>query len=266
MIRSIAPRHPYFAAGEPPRVLAHRGLVTSDAAALGIVDNSFAAVAEAHAAGLAYVESDCHLTADGTVVLFHDDDLERVTGDPRRIADVRLHELEEVMSDRGGLITLEQALEAFPETRFNLDVKAEAAAEPVGRLVAPQAHRVLLTSFSDERRRRALAAAASAGAALAPATSPGSATVARIVATVTTGITPLARRALRGIDALQIPERQGRVRVLSPRLVEAAHAAGVEVHVWTVNDVDDMTRLLDAGVDGLVTDRGDVALALVNAR
>ncbi|MDF2047058.1 glycerophosphodiester phosphodiesterase family protein [Microbacterium sp. Kw_RZR3] len=266
MIRSLAPRHPYFAAGDPPRVLAHRGLVTSDAAALGIVDNSFAAVAEAHAAGLVYVESDCHLTADGTVVLFHDDDLERVTGDPRRIADVRLHELEEVMSDRGGLITLEQALEAFPETRFNLDVKAEAAADPVGRLVAPQAHRVLLTSFSDERRRRALAAAARAGAALAPATSPGSATVARIVAAVTTGIAPLARRALRGIDALQIPERQGRVRVLSPRLVEAAHAAGVEVHVWTVNDVDDMTRLLDAGVDGLVTDRGDVALELVNGR
>ncbi len=266
MIRSIAPRHPYFAAGDPPRVLAHRGLVTAEAAALGIVDNSFAAVAEAHAAGLVYVESDCHLTADGTVVLFHDEDLARVAGDPRRISDVRLHELEEVMSDRGGLITLDQALDAFPETRFNLDVKAEAAAEAVGRLVAPQAHRVLLSSFSDDRRRRALLAAARAGAALAPATSPGSATVARIVAAVATGIVPLARRALRSVDALQIPERQGRLRVVSPRLIAAAHAAGVEVHVWTVNDEDDMTRLLDAGVDGLVTDRGDVALALVNSR
>jgi len=266
MIRSIAPRHPYFAAGDPPRVLAHRGLVTADAAALGIVENSFAAVAEAHAAGLVYVESDCHLTADGVVVLFHDDDLDRVTGDPRRIADVRLHELEEVMADRGGLITLEQALEAFPETRFNLDVKAEAAAEPVGRLVAPHADRVLLTSFSDDRRHRALAAAAGVGGALAPATSPGSATVARVVAAAATGIGPLVRRALRGIDALQIPERQGRLRVVSPRLIDAAHAAGVEVHVWTVNDEADMTRLLDAGVDGLVTDRGDAALALVNSR
>ncbi|BAJ76543.1 glycerophosphoryl diester phosphodiesterase [Microbacterium testaceum StLB037] len=266
MIRSIAPRHPYFAAGDPPRVLAHRGLVTADAAALGIVENSFAAVAEAHAAGLVYVESDCHLTADGVVVLFHDDDLDRVTGDPRRIADVRLHELEEVMADRGGLITLEQALEAFPETHFNLDVKAEAAAEPVGRLVAPHADRVLLTSFSDDRRHRALAAAASVGGALAPATSPGSATVARVVAAVATGIGPLVRRALRGIDALQIPERQGRIRVVSPRLIDAAHASGVEVHVWTVNDEADMSRLLDAGVDGLVTDRGDAARALVNSR
>lgn len=266
MIPSSAPRHPYFATGDPPRVLAHRGLVTVEAASAGVVDNSFAAVAEAHAVGLAYVESDCHLTADGVVVLFHDDDLARVTGDPRRIADVRLHELEEVMSDHGGLITLEQALEAFPDTRFNLDVKAEAAAEPVGRLVAAQAHRVLLTSFSEERRRRALDAAMTAGASVRPATSPGSATVARLVAAVATGVVPVARRVLRGLDALQIPERQGPVRVLTPRLLRIAHAVGVEVHVWTVNDRNDMMRLLEMGVDGLVTDRGDVALELVNGR
>jgi len=266
MHSATASRHPYFAAGTPPRVLAHRGLVTPEAAALGVVENSFAAVAEAHAAGIAYVESDCHLTADGTVVLFHDDDLARVTGDPRRLADVRLHELEEVMADRGGLITLPQALEAFPHTRFNLDVKAEAAAEPVGRTVAAHAARVLVTSFSDERRRRALAAAARSGASMRPATSPGSATVARLVAAVAAGLSPVARRLLRDLDALQVPERQGPVRVVSPRLIRAAHAAGVEVHVWTVNDEPDMRRLLEMGVDGIVTDRADVALAVVNAR
>ncbi|MDF2992415.1 MAG: glycerophosphoryl diester phosphodiesterase [Microbacterium sp.] len=261
-----APRHPYLDATEPPRVLAHRGLVTREAAAVGVVENSFAAVAEAHAAGLAYVESDCHLTADGVVILFHDDDLARVTGDPRRIADVRVHELEEVMADRGGLITLAQALEAFPDTRFNLDVKAEAAAEPVGRLVAPHAERVLVTSFSDDRRRRALAAAVTSGAAIRPATSPGSATVTRVVGALAAGLAPLARRLMSDLDALQVPERHGRVRVVSPRLIRAAHAAGVEVHVWTVNEEADMTRLLDLGVDGLVTDRADAALDLVNRR
>lgn len=258
-------RHPYLSP-DAPRVLAHRGLVTPDAAEHGVVENSFAAVASAHAAGAAYVESDCHLTADGEVVLFHDDDLRRVADDPRAIADVRLHELEDLMSERGGLITLAQALEAFPEVRFNLDVKAAAAADGVGRLVAPHADRVLVTSFSDERRLAALAAAEAAGAARRPATSPGSATVARLLAALALRRNRRVRALLDGLDALQIPERQGPVRVVTPGLVRAAHAAGVEVHVWTVNAEDDMARLLDAGVDGLVTDRADAALALVNER
>lgn len=258
-------RHPYLSPA-PPRVLAHRGLVTADDAAHGVVENSFAAVAAAHAAGVAYVESDCHLTADGVVILFHDDDLSRVTGDPRKIADVRLPELEELMAGRGGLVTLPQALEAFPDVRFNLDVKAEAAADPVGRLIAPHAERVLVTSFSDDRRRGALAAARSAGAALRPATSPGSSTVARLVAAQRLGLRGTVRRLLTDLDALQIPERQGPVHVVTRGLVGAAHAAGVEVHVWTVNDPEDMQRLLDLGVDGLVTDRADLALAVVNER
>ena len=77
--------HRWFEGAARPRVLAHRGLVTAEDVAHGIVENSFAAVAAAHAAGAVYVESDCHLTADGTVVLFHDDDLSRVTGDPRLV-------------------------------------------------------------------------------------------------------------------------------------------------------------------------------------
>ncbi|MFF0910081.1 glycerophosphodiester phosphodiesterase family protein [Microbacterium enclense] len=259
-------RHPFLPAEDRPRVLAHRGLVTPDAAASGIVENTFAALAEAQAAGVTYVESDCHLTADGVVVLFHDDDLARVTGDPRAIADVRVRELEEIMSDRGGLVTLPQALDAFPDVRFNLDVKAEAAAVPVGRAVAPHADRVLVTSFSDRRRRTALAAARAAGAEIAPATSAGSATVARLLAALAVRASPLVRRLLRDVDALQLPERQGPLRVVTKGLVNAAHDAGVEVHVWTVNDPVDMSRLLDLGVDGLVTDRADLALALVNGR
>lgn len=254
--------HPYFRGARSPRVLAHRGLVTPDAAAHGVVDNSFAAVAEAHAAGAEYIESDCHLTSDGAVVLFHDDDLRRVAGDPRKVAEVSEFELGELMAERGGLITLAQALESFPDVRLNLDVKAGAAAEAVGRLVAPHSARVLLTSFSDERRLAALAAAESAGASIRPATSAGSATLVRLLVALTLRRGGQVERLLHGLDALQIPERHGRVRVLTSRLIEAAHRHGVEVHVWTVNDEDDMRRLLAAGVDGLVTDRADVALRL----
>jgi len=253
--------HPWFT-GAHPRVLAHRGLVPPDAE--GIVENSFAAVAAAHAAGAEYVESDCHLTSDGVVVLFHDDDLSRVTGDPRPLREVTARTLEQLMSSRGGLITLPQALEAFPTVRFNLDVKAADAAEPVGRAVARHADRVLLTSFSDRRRQQALTAARAAGGH--PATSAGSAAIARVLGAVASGVPALVRRALAGIDAVQVPERRGRLRIVTRRFVTAVQGAGVEVHVWTVNDPEDMNRLLDLGVDGLVSDRADIALKITSAR
>lgn len=210
------------------------------------------------------MESDCHLTADGQVVLFHDDDLSRVAGDPRPVAAVTLAELERVMETRGGLLSLPSALDAFPTLRFNLDVKAPAAAEPVGRAIAREAERVLLTSFSDRRRAAALAAARAAGGD--PATSAGSTAIARILAAVASRSPLLVRRALAGIDALQVPERHGGVRIVTRRFVDAVHRAGVEVHVWTVNTAEDMARLLDLGVDGLVTDRADIALRVVSAR
>jgi glycerophosphoryl diester phosphodiesterase len=253
--------HPWFAP-PAPRVLAHRGFVPPDAEA--VVENSFAAIASAHAAGAAYVESDCHLTADGEVVLLHDADLSRLTGDPRPVTEVGLRELEELLGSRGGVVTLLQALEAFPTLRFNIDVKADAAAIPAGTIAARHAERVLLTSFSDTRRTTALEAARAAGGV--PATSAGSRTIARVLGALATRSPTLVRRALRGVDALQIPERHSGIRILTPRLIDAVHRQGVEVHVWTVNDPADMTRLLDLGVDGLVTDRADVALAVVERR
>jgi glycerophosphoryl diester phosphodiesterase len=79
------------------------------------------------------------------------------------------------------------------------------------------------------------------------------------------GVTAPLRRSLKGFAAVQIPESVRFLRILTPRFVRSVHAAGVEVHVWTVNDPDDMTRLLDLGVDGLVTDRCDLAVAVIAA-
>lgn len=249
--------HPYFDS-PAPRVLAHRGLTTVEDAH---AENSVAAVVKAVAAGSLYVESDCHLTLDGEVVLFHDATALRVAGDPRPIAELTLAELRTLMEDRGGLLTLADALDGFPDTRWNLDVKAAAAAEPVGRLIAPHAERVLVTSFSDERRRAALAACATApGSHGRPATSAGTSTIVRALAAATIGSRRRAADALRHVDALQIPERQGAVRVLTDRLLAAAGAAGAEVHVWTVNDPERMRELVARGVSGIVTDRADIAL------
>ncbi len=256
--------HPYFAEAPYPRVLAHRGLTVDEA----IAENSYASVAAAQRAGATYVESDCHLTRDGEVVLFHDADLRRVTGDPRRIVDVELAELTALMADRGGLITLRTALEDFPTVRFNLDVKAPGAADAVGALVAGHGERVLLTSFADARRRAALASAArhAPSSAVAPAASAGRETIARVIWGLVARSPRLVTSSLAGVDALQVPERQGPVRVVTPRLIEAAHAHGVEIHVWTVNDPTDMRRLVDMGVDGIVTDRADIALETLGHR
>ena len=260
-----AQRHPYFAGGARPRIFAHRGFVSPELSASGIVDNTRAAFASAVAAGAEYLETDCHLTRDGRVVVFHDDDLVRVAGDPRAVSDVTFAELTRILEHRGGALALEDALAAFPDSRFNIDVKARAAADPLGRIVAPHGHRVLLTGFDDEARALALRAAAdeieAGNASVLPAASPGKAGISRALLAAWSGSRRAVARALAGFDALQIPERRGAVRVLGRRLLDAAHANGVEVHVWTVNDADRMRRLIASGVDGVVTDRTDIAVA-----
>ncbi|MFT4258743.1 glycerophosphodiester phosphodiesterase family protein [Microbacterium sp.] len=253
--------HPFFDGTLRPRVFAHRGLVTAEGGASGVWENTAAAFASAHAAGVEYVETDSHVSADGDTVLIHDSDLARLNGDRRAVSEIRTRELRAVFADHGGLLTVPEALDAFPDLRFNIDVKADAAAVAVGEAVAQHADRVLLTSFSDARRRRALAAALEAGAPHRPATSAGARTVAALMAITRTGLSPA--RLLRDVDALQIPERQGLLRVLTPALIRAARRHDVEIHVWTVNDAEEMTRIIGAGADGIVSDRADVALRVL---
>ncbi len=152
-------------------------------------------------------------------------------------------------------------LGTWPDVRLNIDVKAPAAVGPLVDAVnrTRSWDRVCIASFSDARRRAVLRRLP-AGVA----SSPGQSTVAAFWA-ATRG--PYAVAALRRLTAdvvcLQVPERHGRVRVVDRRFVRAAHAAGLQVHVWTVDEPDDMHRLLDLGVDGLISDRADTALDVV---
>ena len=229
-------------------------------------DNSALALAAADAAGAQYVETDCRATADGDAVLFHDESLQRLLGDPRPVAEVGTRELAALFAAHGGLLTLGEALEAFPSLRFNVDVKDLAAAADVGRAVAAHGHRVLLTSFDDRNRRAALDAARAAGAEVLPASSGGRSAIALLRLASALRLTRWTRRILRGLDAVQIPERFGVLRVFTPRLVHAVHDAGAEVHVWTINDPERMRALVDGGADGIVTDRADLAIATLRPR
>ena len=252
--------HPFFSDREVPRVLAHRGLVLDE----DTWDNTAASFAAAHAAGARYIETDCRVTQDGDPVLIHDETLERLTGDKRPVADVRTRELREIFSEHGGLLTIAEALEAFPGVRFNIDVKSDDAPDAAAAALAKHTDRVLVTSFSDARRLRALDAVRRAGAVQRPATSGGQKTIALL--RVLSAVKLSARKVLKDIDAVQIPPAVGPVRVASPGLIRAAHACGTEVHVWTINDPDEMRTLVNSGADGIVTDCADAALELFSTK
>ncbi|MGR2751777.1 glycerophosphodiester phosphodiesterase [Agromyces arachidis] len=240
-----------------PRVLAHRGL------AIEAPENTMPAFEHAVRIGAGYLETDVHVSADGVAVLTHDPTLERVAaGRSERVADLPMALLRDVdLGGRTGFATLGELLHAFPGVRLNIDVKTDAAVVATVEAVrrAGATDRVLLTAFSDARRKRL--------AAMVPgvATSAGRASVLRARAASVTRSPQVLRRAAAGAHALQIPERVGRVRLLSPALLETAHLAGIEIHVWTVNEEAEMRRLLALGVDGIVTDRADLALRVTSA-
>jgi len=235
-----------FFAGAKPRILAHRGL------ALDCDENTLFAIGAALAAGAQIIETDVQATRDGVAVLMHDETL--ATGAP--VSGLSLAELQGVRLPRGGMIpTLQEALTAFPNARFNIDLKsAEAIASVIAVIIQEKAQdRVLVTSFSGSRRR--VATRALSGVAT-------SASATMVVAAVLAGAVGwrwAMRRILRNVDAVQIPERVLRIGTTTPPMVKRFHAAGVEIHVWTINEESAMKRLLGAGVDGIVTDRCDVA-------
>jgi glycerophosphoryl diester phosphodiesterase len=226
-------------------------------------ENTLAAFAAALEFGLGYLETDVHASRDGVAVLSHDRDLLRMAGRPVRVSALTAAELAGVDLGHGnGFATLAQALQAFPKARFNIDVKSPDAIQPTVTAIrdADATGRVLIASF-DFARWSSVVRQLPGVATSAPAR-----TVAFALAAAGTRLAPLQRHVLHGVDAVQVPESRGSVRVVSRRMVRACHRAGIEVHVWTVNDPAAMCRLLDLGVDGLITDRVDVAAAIVRDR
>jgi glycerophosphoryl diester phosphodiesterase len=249
--------HAYFAAPHP-RVFAHRGLATA------APENTLAAFQGALDAGADYLESDIRATRDGVAVLSHDRDLRRLTGTRatvRGLLAAELAALEWAGRDRRRhrVLTLTEALERFPAARFNLDIKSADAVKPAVAAIraAGATHRVLLTSFDE--RRRAAAVAALPGVATSASVSIG----ARALQAIRLGRLHVVARVLSGVHAVQVPESMYGLRVVSPRTVDVFHRAGVEVHVWTVNAPADMSRLISWGVDGIITDRADLAVAVI---
>jgi glycerophosphoryl diester phosphodiesterase len=231
---------------EGPIAMAHRGGALHPEN-LGY-ENSMHAFEHAVGLGYQYLETDLHATRDGVVVAFHDHRLDRVTDRTGVISELPWSEVQKArINGHEPIPLLSEVLERFPKVRLNLDIKADNGVLPAAQVLRDHdaVDRVCVSSFSQARVnlvRREL------GERLA--TGLGQREIARL---------RFAPYRMSSAGAcLQIPEYYGRLRVLTPGLLRRAHALGKQVHVWTVDDPAAMHRLLDAGVDGLITDRTDL--------
>jgi glycerophosphoryl diester phosphodiesterase len=211
-------------------------------------ENSLHAFQNAVDLGYRYLETDLHATSDGVVIAFHDSKLDRVTDRTGVVAELPWSEVSKArINGHEPIPRLDELLEHFPDVRFNLDIKAENGLKPAaGVLRAANAiDRVCVSSFSQSRVRR-----------IRKDLGPRLCTGYGEFEIVLIRFLPFALKS--GGACLQIPERYGPLRVLTPGLIKRAHARGKQVHVWTVDDPATMRRMLDAGVDGLITDRTDL--------
>ncbi|OON71403.1 glycerophosphodiester phosphodiesterase [Streptomyces tsukubensis] len=246
-------RHP-FLDHPAPLAFAHRG------GAAGGLENTVRAFRRAAATGYRYMETDVHTTADGRLVAFHDETLDRVTDGGGRIAELPWSEVSRARVGGVEPVPLfEELLETFPGARWNVDLKTESALAPLLELIrrTDAWDRVCVGSFSESRVVRALRLA---GPRLATSLGTRGALGLRLRGY---GLPGAVRRS--ALSA-QVPERHGRIRVVDEAFVRAAHARGLQVHVWTVNDAERMADLLDLGVDGIMTDHIETLREVLAAR
>ena len=224
-----------------PLAVAHRG-----GAGLA-AENTLEAFRRSHALGVRYLETDVRLTRDGRLVAFHDALLHRATPLRGRVRARTLAELTATSVLGGGpVLPLAELLAAFPDTCLTVDVKDPAVIEPLAALLAAtgSAGRVCAAGARGSWLRR-----------LAELTGPELCT-----ALSWRDLAQLASRGGRFTAGgfAHVPLRLGRLPVFRDDLLARAHDAGLRVIVWTVNDTPTMQRLLDCGVDGIITDRPDL--------
>lgn len=249
---AVTDRHRgHYLDATPPLAFAHRG------GAGDWPENTWPAFEAAVALGYQYLETDVHATADGVVVAFHDRRLDRVTDRIGEIADLPYAEVARARVDgKEPIIVLAELLSAFPDARFNIDAKDDRVVGPLSRVLtrAAATGRVCIGSFSDRRLtmvRRHLGPDVCLSA--------GPVAVAR-------HRLGLPARSRYDHACLQVPPSFRGVPVVTGDFVRRAHRHGLQVHVWTIDDPTEMARLLDLGVDGIMTDRPSVLRDVLSAR
>jgi glycerophosphoryl diester phosphodiesterase len=245
-----------FLDGPTPLAMAHRG------GAIEHLENSMPAFEACVGMGYRYLETDLRATADGVLVVFHDATLERVTDRAGRIEHLTWKQVSDArIGGREPIMRLEDLLGAWPDVRFNLDMKAAGVLAPLVRTVRRlQVHdRICLASFSDAR----LAAARRIfGTSVCTSLGPRGVAALRL-SSYSPRAAGLARTAA---GCAQVPLQLGGRALVDERFVATAHARGLQLHVWTVDSEQEATTMLDLGVDGIMTDRPAMLRDLLHRR
>lgn len=266
--RSERTRAPHPVVMGAPLLIAHRG-----GAAL-VPENTLEAFRQAAELWDSdMIELDVHASADGHCVVIHDPTVDRTTDGTGEVAAMTLEELRRLdagyaFSPDGGrshpyrgrgltIPTLDEVFEALPEMRFTVELKTPAAQRPFFEAVrrADAYDRVIAASQHEYQRTL-----------FGTWPGPVSSSTEQLRAFWPFHVTRLAFLHAPDVDVVQMPELWNGRRILTPRLVEDVHAHGIHVHVWTVNEVDDMERLLDWGVDGIMTDHPDRLAEVLHRR
>ena len=231
--------------GPTPLAMAHRG------GAIEHLENTMPAFQACVDLGYRYLETDVRVTADGVLVVCHDAVLERVTDRTGRIDQLSWSEVAEArIGGREPILRLEELLGAWPDVRFNLDIKAAGVMAPLVRAVRrlKVADRICLASFSDAR---IAAARRLFGPSVCTALGPRGVAALRL-----SSYSPRAAGLVRiPAGCAQVPLQLGGRALVDERFIAAAHDRNLQVHVWTVDTEEDTGAMLDLGVDGVMTDR-----------
>lgn len=236
-----------------PLAFAHRG------GAGDWPENSMSAFENAVSLGYRYVETDVHVTADGALLAFHDDHLDRVTDRTGTIAELDYATVGEARIDgREPIPLLEDILGTWPELRVNIDPKHDGCVDALAEVIrrTGSIDRVCVGAFSDRRLARIRSLL---GRDLCTALGPRGVTRLRGAS----WHLPLGRPHA---GCAQVPRSMGGIPIVDEAFVRTAHERGLQVHVWTIDDPDEMHELLDLGVDGIMTDRPVVLRDVLTAR
>lgn len=205
--------------------------------------------------GYTHIETDMRATRDGSVMIFHDASLNRVTNGVGRISELPYSEVAKArVAGKDQILTLQELLEEFPDTAFNVDVKDDHTVEPfVAAMKQTQAFdRVCVGSFSGKRLK---AVRQALGDKLVTGMAPSE--VSLLASASRTGRfgSNFSNRISSQVIAAQVPIKAGRIPIVTRAFINTAHRIGLAVHVWTIDETDQMERLLNLGVDGIMTDR-----------
>ena len=264
--------NPFYSADLPrPTVIAHQG---GDRLWPG---NTLFAFQKAAAMGADVIETDLRQSKDGVLIISHDETVDRISNGTGRLLDLTYEQLKKLdagynWSPDGGktfpyrgqginYISLEDVFRALPEMRFNIDMKQNDPPidEALCKLIRKydMQNKVVAASFSHKNT--------TAFRRLCPEVTTA-ADVAETRNFVLLNFIGLSRWLKPQFQAFQVPTSSGGIPIITRRFINAAHARNIRVEVWTIDDPEEMRRLIAMGVDGIMSDRPDLLMEVVGRK